>query len=688
MISFLSKTAARIWPDFESLDEPDRLALLRELFGTLFGLPFLAAALIWLVAGTDLTLLREQWPVLLLMLGLSVLAGRLSFFQISVGADGSYDYNGSSLEMVIVTSAVLLFGPTAAWIPFFGRLIDYRLDRPPSPSTYQRANRVRNIVYNLGPSIVVLLLALVLYQGLGGQFPLTELTPAAAWPAFAAVLFWLPWDGLFILTLGFLLAYFQLESPQRQEMRTGSGRRMFLFFLVANLPAFFGILAAAIYSQLGLFAYLYLTAGVLLASLLARRLSQQAMLSSQRSREVTQLEQLGRAIITAPVDASTLHEVLADHVPRMFGYHQLEIRLFAGPTLLRLPDSRPAVRQEIWEWLRSNPQPAYFAPGETLPWTQQASAFPLYLTPILSSENAVPLGGIYLALDRLVFEETVMDLGPALQVLAAQIASALHQADMQRQTLAHQKTIQELDFAWQIQASFLPDTLPEVDGWQLTAVLNPCRETSGDFYDVIALPNGRLGILIADVADKGLGAALFMALSRTLIRTYAFEYPTRPELVLQATNQRILSDTRSEMFVTVFYGILDPGTGELTYANAGHNPPYLFRDPLEDNSQEAPAPLELGNTGMPLGIIEEASWEAESVTMDHGDTLIMYTDGITEAQNLRDELFGNHRLIEVFHDNLGAPVLATQDAILDAVDRFSDDGALCDDETLVIIKRQ
>jgi serine phosphatase RsbU (regulator of sigma subunit) len=355
--------------------------------------------------------------------------------------------------------------------------------------------------------------------------------------------------------------------------------------------------------------------------------------------------------------------------------------------LLQLPEDRQPVPQEIWEWLSSNPKPRSFEPGGTPPWKSEATTLPLYLTPILSTEKAEPVGGIYLALERLYFEETMMDLGPALQVLAAQIASALHQAEVQARTLAHQKTIQELDFAWQIQASFLPDTLPQVDGWQLAATLNPCRETSGDFYDVIALPNGRLGILIADVADKGLGAALFMALSRTLIRTYAFENPTRPEIVLRATNQRILTDTRNDMFVTVFYGVLDPDTGRLDYANAGHNPPYLFKARSNDGSQFSAVPQVLPSTGMPLGILEDAAWEAKSIDLGPGDTLVMYTDGVTEAQNRQDEFFGDQRLLAVTERNLNASASAIQDAVLEAVEQFSVAGTHYDDETLMIIKR-
>jgi serine phosphatase RsbU (regulator of sigma subunit) len=688
MKSILLSIAQHLWPEFETLPEPDRLSALGELFGTLYGLPLVALALVWLIVATDISLLRQQWPVLLLILGLCVLAGRLSFFQITAGRDGNYSYNGSSLEIVIVMSAMLLFGPTAVWVPFWGRLIDYALDRPRSPSRYQQWNRNRNLVFNVGAGIVGLLLVLLLYQGLGGQFPLSQLTVAAAGPAFVAVLVWLPWEGLFLLSFGVLLSHFQLASRMQQEQRTGFGKRMFNFFLVAHSPAFFGILAAVIYFQLGLFAYLFFIGGVLLASLLARRLSQQAMISQQRSREVAQLEQLGRAILAAPVDASTLPQVLAAHVPQMFGYHQVQIKLLSGSTLLQLPEDRPPMLQEIWDWLQSNPTPHYFTSGQTPPWSKEVVTFPLYLNPILSTEQAELLGGICLTLDRLYSEEAVLDLGPALQVLAAQIATALHQAEVQAQTLAHQKTVQELDFAWQIQASFLPETLPQIDGWQLAATLKPCKETSGDFYDVISLPNGRLGILIADVADKGMGAALFMALSRTLIRTYAFEYQTRPELVLRSTNQRILTDTRNDMFVTVFYGVLDPDTGQLTYANAGHNPPYLFKAPSSDSSPEIVKPQGLRNTGMPLGILEEAFWEAKSVALDHGDTLIMYTDGVTEAQNLQDDFFGDRRLLAAAQDNLSASALVIQDTVLAAVDDFSDVQAPCDDESLVIVKRQ
>ncbi len=459
--------------------------------------------------------------------------------------------------------------------------------------------------------------------------------------------------------------------------------------LVANIPTFFGILAAALYTQMGLGAYLFLMGGILLASLLARRLSQTVVLSQQRSRELAQLEQLGRATFATPVDtpfSSCLPPLLAEYLPKMFQYRQAEIRLFSGQTLLQLPQDIPSIAETVWSWWTPDPQPAHFIPGDKLPWPGEPTIYPVVITPILSTQKAEPLGGICLIMECLHFEDVVTDLRPALQVLAAQIASTMHRAEVYRQTLEHQKMAQELAFAWQIQASFLPDALPQIEGWQLTAILKPCKETSGDFYDVIPLANGGLGLLIADVADKGMGAALFMALSRTLMRTYAFEHPTRPDLVLSAVNQRILADTHTTMFVTVFYGILDPVTGRLVYANAGHNPPYLFR--ASTRPEDLPEPQGLRNTGMPLGILEEASWQAKTVELAPGDMLILYTDGITEAHNQQEELFGDQRLLVAAQANLEAPIQTIQDSILARVDQFSEESLPCDDVTLMVLKRE
>ncbi|NIO68863.1 MAG: SpoIIE family protein phosphatase, partial [Anaerolineae bacterium] len=415
------------------------------------------------------------------------------------------------------------------------------------------------------------------------------------------------------------------------------------------------------------------------------QLSQAVERSQQRSRELEKLEQLGRAIITCCPDASTVSEVLREHVSNMFPYSQIEIRIFPDQTLLHHPDDWPPVGASAWEWLRMTSEAHYFSPGAALPWDKQSGRDAVVVAPILDVETTEPIGGIYLSrrrdLDPLAVKNLLPDALPAVQSLAAQVASALHGAQVYELTLAHQRVAQELALAGQIQASFLPDNLPHVPGWQLTATLEPARQTSGDFYDVIPLPNGRFAIVVADVADKGMGAALYMALSRTLIRTYAVEYHTRPDYVLRVANRRILADTQAGLFVTVFYGVLDPTTGTLTYCNAGHNPPYLLSARNEDTVQA------LRRTGMPLGIAKGVTWEQGVVQLAPGDMLVLYTDGVTEAQDGQEAFFGKERLLEVVRTNLGRPAQDVQDALLAEVHEFVGDAPQFDDIALMVVVR-
>jgi len=258
------------------------------------------------------------------------------------------------------------------------------------------------------------------------------------------------------------------------------------------------------------------------------------------------------------------------------------------------------------------------------------------------------------------------------------------------QVLAHQKVERDLALAWEIQNGFLPDALPDVPGWQLAATLKPASETSGDFFDVISLPNGRVGLLVADVSDKGAAAALYMAVSCTLIRTYAVEHDTEPERAFRAVHRRILADTKSDQFVTVFYGVLDPTTGTLTYCNAGHNSPYLFRAASHGSSaQKAALAEELDSTGPALGIrvLDEMTWGQRTIQLAPGDTLIIYSDGITEAQNLQRAFFGEPRLLDVAQANVGRSAQAMQRAILAQVQEFVGDAPQMDDIALMVVVR-
>jgi len=253
----------------------------------------------------------------------------------------------------------------------------------------------------------------------------------------------------------------------------------------------------------------------------------------------------------------------------------------------------------------------------------------------------------------------------------------------QRLERANMRFEEELKLAGNVQASFLPNKLPNLSGWGLTAKLIPARETSGDFFDFIPLDGGKYGVVVADVTDKGTAAALFMALSRTLLRTYAAEYVGQPELAFQAVHRRILDDTNTRQFVTVFFGILDPISGALTYANAGHNPPYLFRI---RNGREI---HELENTGPPLGLrmFVDLVWDRETIALEPGDVLVLYSDGITEAQNIHEDFFDDERLLGVVQANAGRSAQEIQDAILADVRGFMGGAPQADDITLFVLVR-
>jgi serine phosphatase RsbU (regulator of sigma subunit) len=261
-----------------------------------------------------------------------------------------------------------------------------------------------------------------------------------------------------------------------------------------------------------------------------------------------------------------------------------------------------------------------------------------------------------------------------------QVQGYLHQATRALQAVSTRR--QELALAGRMQASLLPRSLPEVPGYQFAAAWRPVLETSGDYYDFIELPGGRLGIVIADVVDKGIGAALYMALSRTLVRTYAQDYPDEPHAVLRTVNERILQDADGGHFVTLFYAVLEPVSGRLTYCNAGHNPPYLLL------SGWNLAPQALRRTGMALGVTDEMGWTQARVQLPAGGMLLLYTDGLVDAQDDAGQPLGVERLLELATPHLSGQAAEIQEAILAGVRKFTGDAAQVDDMTLVVLKRE
>ncbi|MCP4539162.1 MAG: PP2C family protein-serine/threonine phosphatase [Chloroflexi bacterium] len=700
----LKAIARKLWPEIETLSGSDYVSGLFNVTGFLYVAPLTLVGLVWLMVVTDLTLIRIEWPMLFFLLIMLFVFERLDFYFFVEIMPGFYADWQASFTSVIVWSAALMFGHSGLWLSALYGFIYYARRWRQSPSTERRWSCARNFCFNL-VEIFTSLVALTLYAHWadGNAFPLPGLALDTVLLAFCATFVWWLLPAIIWVPLLIIFERFRLSASAKDSQ----GTRTRFWVGALGWPMVvgpFAVLAVGLYAQNGVGGYIFFISGLLLASLLAHHLSQAVERSQQRSRELEKLEQLGRAILNAPPDASTLPNVLEEHVIHMFPFSLIEIYiehdpLFPAQTLLHhlaqgalVSHDRLSVSAPTWKWLLATSEAHYFLPGKALPWGEQLTSDAVAAVPILDVESAESIGGICIL--RSWQPETIASLLPAVQSLAAQVASALHRARIYAQELDKQRVEQELALAWQIQASFLPDDLPKIPGWQLAATLTPARETSGDFYDVIPLSNGKLGILIADVADKGMAAALYMALSRTLIRTYADEYDTQPELALSAANRRILTDTRADLFVTVFYGILDPATGTLTYCNAGHNPPYLL------DTQNGDLLQEMRRTGMALGVIEDVIWEQKVVQIAPGDVLVLYTDGVTDAQNAQEVLFGEEQLLEVVRANVGAPAdqnsptgqgfsaQSIHEALTIEIQKFVSDAPQFDDLTLMILVRE
>lgn len=269
-----------------------------------------------------------------------------------------------------------------------------------------------------------------------------------------------------------------------------------------------------------------------------------------------------------------------------------------------------------------------------------------------------------------------------LHLMASQAAIAIEQARLRQEEIARQRLEQELAVGREIQLSMLPRECPVAPGWEFAADYQAARQVGGDFYDFFALPgdSGRLGIVIGDVVDKGVPAALFMALSRTVIRTAALD-GRGPRATLMRANRLILEDSREGLFVTVCYAVLDTGTGRLTYANAGHNRPLWLRAGTGEVH-------ELMARGIALGVIEEAELEEREVEVLPDDLLVFYTDGVTEAEDAKGQPFGVERLRPVVAADPNAGAEEIVSAVMHAMRGFAGSMSQSDDLTLVAIKRR
>lgn len=271
-------------------------------------------------------------------------------------------------------------------------------------------------------------------------------------------------------------------------------------------------------------------------------------------------------------------------------------------------------------------------------------------------------------------------------LLRARLSASLERKRLRDQEQRYARSLQrELEIGRSIQAGFLPETLPNYPGWELAAIFEPARLVAGDFYDAFALPNpGQLALVIADVCDKGVGAALFMALFRSLIRSNAASYfdgdlttgEALVKTITQTNNYIAGTHSKANMFATIFSAVLDVSTGQLTYINAGHEPPLLLG---ANGARTFIAP-----TGPLVGALPEMVFESASLVLAPGDLLVCYTDGITEARNDSGEFFEDRALLELSQELTAQAALQQLHTQLL---NFTTKAEQADDITLLALKR-
>jgi phosphoserine phosphatase RsbU/P len=287
--------------------------------------------------------------------------------------------------------------------------------------------------------------------------------------------------------------------------------------------------------------------------------------------------------------------------------------------------------------------------------------------------------GVLIAKDRsssTAFRERRLEI---ISGVSQQIAMAIQNDRLMSETLERERMEREFQLAREIQQTFLPSHTPRYHGWDLDARWQTARTVGGDFYDIFRISGKKVGLVIADVSDKGMPAALYMTVTRTLIRSDA-RNTLSPAALLERVNNMLVVDAQNGMYVTAIYAILDLETGMLTYANAGHNQPLLI-----DSSSGTVQRLQKG--GMAMAVLEDNRYIDHRLMMDPGDALIFYTDGVTEQFSPSGDMFGEERLLSVLATQSNQEIRSILDLLHDTLDTFRGGDPPSDDVTLLGIRR-
>ena len=268
--------------------------------------------------------------------------------------------------------------------------------------------------------------------------------------------------------------------------------------------------------------------------------------------------------------------------------------------------------------------------------------------------------------------------------LETTILKALEQVRLVKESMSAQKQVaayrHELDLAHSIQQSILPQEFPTVPGAEIYARMLPAQNVGGDFFDFFFLKDGRLGVVIGDVSGKGVSAAIFMAICRSLLRSIAAQ-GLSPGAAVQETNRLICEDNRTDLFVTLFYGILDLGTGQFDFVSAGHNPPYQFATDGRVAMLDTDAA-----TGTVVGVVPSSLYATASTQLQPGDGLLLYTDGVTEARAADRRMYREPSLEAYLGRAHAGSVREVIDGLIDDVEAFAHGAAQSDDLTVLALR--
>ncbi len=694
----LERLGRLFFPSIAGLQERERLVAAGDVFGTLYSLPLVLIGLAWLVIATNWPVLAIQLPVMFVVLVLDLLVYQLEFVALLEVTPTDISDMSSTLQSVLAVAVLLMFGANGLWVVLIAELIGTSARHwEKRRSLARRLNHARNLSINSARLLLGGMIALTLYQAAGGSLPIAGFSLLEIG---LASLLWATWEAITMLIwLPILLLFIRASAGWKNPgVSTAPMVRFFLLSLVLfDLGGLFGVLAAGLYVTSGLAVFLFFGVALLLVSFLANRFSSVLIRVRRQTTLLEGLELLGRELLAAPPrveDISRILDEYFDTAPLLMP-RQAEVRLQDGLILAHSPQNWQPDLEPSWQWMWQQRRPLVVLAGQSLPWGGQLVDHSLLFLPIQRElkphEAAGELwGGLYMQVRLGPFigrdqRDMLKVLQPALHALAGQVAGALQHLEDTQVALERQRLENELELAGEIQASFLPDPerIPRLPGWQIAASLRSARETSGDFFDIIELPDGRLGLVIADVADKGVGAALYMALARTYLRAIALSAEDfTPGPTLTTVNRRILEDTRSDQFVTVLYAVLEPSDGRLTYANAGH-PPALWVHGRADQPVQR-----LARTGMALGVMAGEQVAEQTIYLQPGDCLVFYTDGVSEAEDSRGQQLGIDGLEQLVDGLRGMDASQMQQQIITGVEAFTQGAAQSDDITMLLVGRK